>query len=37
MTKQVILNEMIKALIDGKCIACNNGEYSTFIFKEVTK
>lgn len=26
-----LTKEQIQALLDGKCIACNDGEYATFI------
>lgn len=30
----ILTKEMIKALLDGKCIAGDNGEYVTFIEME---
>ena len=26
-----LTREMIQSILDGKCIACNDGEYSTFV------
>lgn len=33
-SKLVLTKEMLEALLEGKCIACNDGEYATFISYE---
>jgi hypothetical protein len=36
-SKLCLTNEMLQALSDGKCIACNIGEYTTFVMLEGDK
>lgn len=33
-SKLYLTSEMIRALQNGKCIACNDGEYATFVILE---
>jgi hypothetical protein len=33
-SKLYLTKEMIDALLQGKCIACNDGEYATFVIYE---